>query len=143
MPISPASSTTCLTVYRDGGANIALNVLDGDLHKGRLHEQGYRFVRLRRRLRGALPQRHQVPVREDASQALCVNNVENFKTKVRRITPRSHNLDAEVPRCPLSELRASRATGSVYVPPVGSISAGPPGAGNPHAGKYEESTSSR
>ena len=43
-----------------------------------------------------LPLRHQVSVREDASQAPCVNNVENFKTKVRRITRRSHNLDADV-----------------------------------------------
>jgi len=43
-----------------------------------------------------LPLRHQVSVREDASQAPCVNNVENFKTKVRRITRRSHNLDAHV-----------------------------------------------
>ena len=161
-----------------------------------------------------LPLRHQVPVREDASQALCVNNVENFKTKVRRITRRSHNLDAEVPRCQmtgqlnrvirgpvfrntanyfatpwshcgdmyrsldrwirmrlrcmkfkrksqvdnvrirlkhfrhmgllsLSDLRASCVARSISVPLVGAISTGPPGAGNPHAGKYEELTSSR
>ncbi len=131
-------------------------------------------------------------------------SVENFKTKVRRITRRSHNLDAEVIvqlnrvirgtanyfatpwshcgdmyrsldrwirmrlRCmkvkrkspmdnvrirlkhlrrmgllSLSELRTSRVAGSVSVPLVGAISTGPPGAGNPHAGKYEESTSLR
>lgn len=131
-------------------------------------------------------------------------SVENFKTKVRRITRRSHNLDAEMIeqlnrvirgtanyfatpwshcgdmyrsldrwirmrlRCmkvkrksqkdnlrirlkhlrrmgllSLSELRTSRIAGSVSVPLVGAISAGPPGAGNPHAGKYEEPTSSR
>jgi len=131
-------------------------------------------------------------------------SVENFKTKVRRITRRSHNLDAEtivqlnrviqgtanyfatpwshcgdlfrsldrwirmrlrcmkfkrksqvdnvrvrlkhLRRMNLISLRDSRtrlrsrfAVGS----PNGAISTGPPGAGNPHAGKYEELTSLR
>jgi group II intron reverse transcriptase/maturase len=130
-------------------------------------------------------------------------SVENFKTKVRQITRRSHNLDAEMigqlnrvirgtanyfatpwshcgdmyrsldrwirmrlrcmkykrksrvdnPRLrlkhfkrmgllSLSELRNACVAGSSGSP-VGAISAGPPGAGNPHAGKYEELTSLR
>ena len=131
-------------------------------------------------------------------------SVENFKTKVRRITRRKHNLDADMMvqlnrvirgtanyfatpwshcgdmyrsldrwirmrlRCmkfkrksqmdnvqirlkhfrhmgllSLSDLRASCVARSISVPLVGAISTGPPGAGNPHAGKYEELTSSR
>jgi hypothetical protein len=131
-------------------------------------------------------------------------SVENFKTKVREMTPRSHNLDAEtierlnrvirgtanyfaMPwshcgdvcrsldrwirmrlRC-MKFKRKSRADNGrvsfealrvhepafvkpftnplckriVSVPLEGAISTGPPGAGNPHAGKYEELTSSR
>jgi group II intron reverse transcriptase/maturase len=130
-------------------------------------------------------------------------SVENFKTKVRQITRRSHNLDADMIvrlnrvirgtanyfatpwshcgdayrsldrwirmrlRCmkfdrksqvdnvrirlkhfqrmgllSLSDLRATCVAGAVGSPP-GAISAGPPGAGNPHAGKYEELTSWR
>ena len=130
-------------------------------------------------------------------------SVENFKTKVRRITRRSHNLDAEMIvqlnrvirgtanyfatpwshcgnayrsldrwirmrlRCmkfkrksqvdnvrirlkhlrrmgllSLTDLRAACIAGSSGSP-TGAISAGPPGAGNPHAGKYEELTSWR
>ena len=131
-------------------------------------------------------------------------SVENFKTKVRRITQRSHNLDAEMIeqlnrvirgtanyfatpwshcgdmyrsldrwirmrlRCmkfkrksqvdnvrirlkhfrnmgllSLSDLRAPLCNRIVLGSPTGAISAGPPGAGNPHAGKYEELTSLR
>lgn len=131
-------------------------------------------------------------------------SVEKFKTKVRGITQRSHNLDAEVMvrlnrvirgtanyfatpwsycgdayrsldrwirmrlRCmklkrksgrdnfrirlkhfrhmgllSLSDLRAQCVAGKVWFPTHGAISAGPPGAGKPHAGKYEEVTSWR
>ena len=130
-------------------------------------------------------------------------SVENFKTKIRTITKRSHNLDAEMIvklnrviqgtanyfatpwshcgdlyrtldrwirmrlRCmkynrksrvdnarlrlkhlkrmgllSLSEIRRLVKQES-FGSPKGVISAGPPGAGNPHAGKCEELTSSR
>jgi group II intron reverse transcriptase/maturase len=131
-------------------------------------------------------------------------SVENFKTKVRQITRRSHNLDADVIvklnrvirgtanyfatpwshcgdayrsldrwirkrlRCmtfkrisradntrlrlkhfrnmgllSLSDLRPPRNTGQPSLPLPGAISAGSPAAGNPHGGKYGESTPSR
>ena len=130
-------------------------------------------------------------------------SVENFKTKIRMITQRSHNLDAEMIvrlnrviqgtanyfatpwshcgdlyrtldrwirmrlRCmkfdrksrvdnarlrlkhlkrmgllSLNEIRRLVKQES-FGSPQGAISAGPPGAGNPHAGKCEELTSSR
>ncbi len=43
----------------------------------------------------------------------------------------------------LSSLRLSCVVGIDFGSPQGAISAGPPGAGNPHAGKYEELTSLR
>ncbi len=128
-------------------------------------------------------------------------SVENFKTKVRQITRRSHNLDAEMItklnrvirgtanyfatpwshcgdmyrsldrwirmrlRCmklkrkspvdnwrvrlkhfknmgllSLTDLRNACVERNVTGSPQGAISAGPPGAGNPHAGKYGELT---
>jgi group II intron reverse transcriptase/maturase len=131
-------------------------------------------------------------------------SVENFKAKVRRITRRSHNLDAEVIvqlnrviqgtanyfatpwshcgdlyrsldrwirmrlRCmkfkrksqvdnvrvrlkhfrrmdliSLSSVRTRLCSRIAVGSPEGAISTGPPGAGNPHAGKYEEVTSLR